>query len=627
MRKSDTQQTSANNLHYSNDSTSALSPTSFYSKTNYVSPLDRGNESLSVTKDSKTCNLRRDASTAQKIMTRKQKYIKGMVKDVKIPSFHRFLENAAMRSAESASPRTPTKSSLCSSLEGSPASATGEEHTLPASLPLTTTNNKFFKNKTCASSSDYIKHYCSKKLSNRSKIAKSSPKSRNCEKSDRDQVPSASITFNDTSMQTGGKIKCRFAGDTTLPHPKKQRVDIDISCREKPDHNNQGDLVESSSDGIIESSDNIKHSTTNETTSSQSIENFSDKFIAMADTVKSKPADGTVLSQHNKQKNKIGASAPYSPDLFSQALRSQSSSARTDVSISTAEQPVKLFPIFMNSSPRTLQNNKSPLSKSSSPCSSASSSPSRFLTIPTLGGKIPRSQQKAAASKDDYEQMTLDVGQKKIGATQCDTCGMVYSFASAEDEAVHVKFHQHFLLSLRFPGWKKERVLRNYSDGRVIMILNEDPKYCHKKLDDIRSIVDTDLGFHDASVPSARKQHQKTLLFISEQKIVGCCIAEHIEKGYRMLSGSPQKVDDKRALCCSTESEPAQCGINRIWVLTSHRRKQIATRLIDCLRDHFLFGCSLKRDCIAFSDPTPNGRAFASKYMKTSKFMVYKYDN
>ena len=39
-----------------------------------------------------------------------------------------------------------------------------------------------------------------------------------------------------------------------------------------------------------------------------------------------------------------------------------------------------------------------------------------------------------------------------------------------------------------------------------------------------------------------------------------------------------------RPWCCSTHPERARVGISRIWVHASHRRKKIATQLLDCVR-------------------------------------------
>lgn len=75
---------------------------------------------------------------------------------------------------------------------------------------------------------------------------------------------------------------------------------------------------------------------------------------------------------------------------------------------------------------------------------------------------------------------------------------------------------------------------------------------------------------------------------------------------------------------CSVATMPAICGVNRIWTLATHRRKKIATRLVECMRTRFYYGCEIRKDQIAFSDPTPDGRRFAIKYSETEEFLVYK---
>lgn len=126
-------------------------------------------------------------------------------------------------------------------------------------------------------------------------------------------------------------------------------------------------------------------------------------------------------------------------------------------------------------------------------------------------------------------------------------------------------------------------------------------------------------------------------------------------------------MERHRAWCCSTVPEPALCGISRIWVFSLARRRSIATRMLDAVRylhghyypnkpgsvmwspdvfrhmsetctvpsihsvslgifrSRFIFGSHLTIDEIAFSDPTPDGRLFATKYCNTPAFLVYNF--
>ncbi|XP_074843444.1 N-acetyltransferase ESCO1 [Carettochelys insculpta] len=238
------------------------------------------------------------------------------------------------------------------------------------------------------------------------------------------------------------------------------------------------------------------------------------------------------------------------------------------------------------------------------------------------------------AGKDD-KQLIIDAGQKRFGAISCNICGMLYTASNPEDETQHLLFHNQFISAVKYVGWKKERILAEYPDGKIIMVLPDDPKYALKKVEEIREMVDNDLGFQQA--PLKCYSRTKTLLFISnDKKVAGCLIAEHIQSGYRVIeekipeaSSENEKIifERQKAWCCSTSPEPAICGISRIWVFSMMRRKRIASRMIECLRGNFIYGSYLKKEEIAFSDPTPDGKLFATQYCGTGQFLVYNFVN
>ncbi|XP_047205286.1 uncharacterized protein LOC124857833 [Girardinichthys multiradiatus] len=232
----------------------------------------------------------------------------------------------------------------------------------------------------------------------------------------------------------------------------------------------------------------------------------------------------------------------------------------------------------------------------------------------------------------DKDGTQTDAGQKHFGPEACGVCGMLYSAANAEDESQHLLFHNQFISAVKYVGWKKERIMAEYPDGKIILVLPDDPKYALKKVEEIREMVDNDLGFQQ--VETKCPSQTKTFLFISiDKKVAGCLIAEHIQEGYRVIEEAPpegsegEKVmfERQRAWCCSTTPEPAICGISRIWVVGMMRRRAVATRLIECLRNNFIYGSYLSKDEIAFSDPTPDGKLFATHYFGTSQFLVYNF--
>ncbi|KAK3763624.1 hypothetical protein RRG08_057044 [Elysia crispata] len=252
----------------------------------------------------------------------------------------------------------------------------------------------------------------------------------------------------------------------------------------------------------------------------------------------------------------------------------------------------KLFPVFMRRS-------------------------ARLASTPAQSKRSPASKAVIASPKDpNQEQMILDAGQKRFGATQCPVCSMVYCHADPEDEAAHSKFHKRLLEVLKYPGWKNPRVLQEYPEdlGKVIMVMVDDPKHMRKKVDEVNQVMARELGFPDNPNSFVNRQ-QKVFLYVYEKEIAGCCVAEPIKQGYRILPGDMDKTETSglRPWRCSDTPEAAFVGISRLWVSAGRRKSGVATKLVDCVRQWFDYGTLTPHHRLAFSDPTPDGRMFAQK--------------
>lgn len=252
-------------------------------------------------------------------------------------------------------------------------------------------------------------------------------------------------------------------------------------------------------------------------------------------------------------------------------------------------------------------------------------------TTTTATRTTPKLRKKTMKNKvgTPKEQMYIDVGQKDFGHVKCDTCGMVYTKSQEEDEEHHAKYHQRIVQKLKFKGWKNERVVEEFPDGRIVAIHHSDYFMHLKKLNEIREVVDAELGFASTQKQDLN-QDERAYLFISSKKVVGCVIAVPVTKGYPIIPESNTADNEKgngeatQSWCCSTESVKALCGISRIWVFSKTRRQKIATRLVECIRRDFLYGCIIEKKNLAFSDPTPNGRVFAENYIGKKDVLVFR---
>jgi ESCO1/2 acetyl-transferase len=98
-------------------------------------------------------------------------------------------------------------------------------------------------------------------------------------------------------------------------------------------------------------------------------------------------------------------------------------------------------------------------------------------------------------------------------------------------------------------------------------------------------------------------------LYIQNKQILGCLVAEDIDKANRML--------DMPEALCSEEFFPALCGISRIWTAQSARRKGVASRLVDSLRFVFLF--IKPQNCFIFLHVFPGRTSFLSKLLRQKR--------
>ena len=122
----------------------------------------------------------------------------------------------------------------------------------------------------------------------------------------------------------------------------------------------------------------------------------------------------------------------------------------------------------------------------------------------------------------------------------------------------------------------------------------------------------------------------KVFLYLVGDRCAGLCLAERIRNASKVVGvpeiASSEKEPGARSSAISVEEErhPALLGISRIWTSKSHRRKGIASALLDCARGSFFYGIEVPRDMVAFSQPSENGGKLAeSWYGEKSGWLVY----
>lgn len=116
------------------------------------------------------------------------------------------------------------------------------------------------------------------------------------------------------------------------------------------------------------------------------------------------------------------------------------------------------------------------------------------------------------------------------------------------------------------------------------------------------------------------------LLVSGNKRVIGCVIAEMIEKAFEIVSDgrNGEKGEILETVVCSKQPLPAKIGISRIWTLSSQRRKGIGRKLLDVVRENMCEGIVVPKKQVAMTQPTSQGRMFATKYFEKSNFLVYQ---
>ncbi|KAL1595525.1 hypothetical protein SLS59_008162 [Nothophoma quercina] len=250
------------------------------------------------------------------------------------------------------------------------------------------------------------------------------------------------------------------------------------------------------------------------------------------------------------------------------------------------------------------------------------------------------------SKKKRMVQMQLDlVGQHRKA---CKTCGMEYIPSNAEDVALHKKFH-----AVNFGGVDctkamverlRQKQIWSGGEGSFIAVVGRrDAITLRNKASDVLKVVNTELAavpisdeelWSQTTLSASTKASQedtttsekcdrfKAYLHIRGQKCVAACLAERIQEAYTVLaqdetseqSTQPLADSQSSSISVSTTADTVLLGISRIWVSNQFRKQGLARRLLDSTRSDFMYGLTVEKHLIAFSQPTESGGKLARKY-------------
>lgn len=271
--------------------------------------------------------------------------------------------------------------------------------------------------------------------------------------------------------------------------------------------------------------------------------------------------------------------------------------------------------------------------------------------------------------KSKAQQMYLDFGQASFGKRSiCSICNTLIVHGLEEDESQHEKVCKEYKYGVSFQI-KNVRIIYDFSklglsssmfrdddkeNGYIVEIRPSDSVTLRRKVLDVKRIVDQELGFAilgSASTSSSSQDDttsnqnileseergktfdQKTVyLYIENKRVVGFCSVHVITKAYELMDikSQHQNVDlsqstRNEAYTRSNTPTKAIIGVHQLWVHTSHRKKSIASKLVDAARSKLVFGMYVPHNLVAFSSPTMDGAKFAKRYCDPDPPLVYDF--
>lgn len=272
-------------------------------------------------------------------------------------------------------------------------------------------------------------------------------------------------------------------------------------------------------------------------------------------------------------------------------------------------------------------------------------------------------------------QMQIDLG-GDIRKT-CPGCGMDYIPSNVEDAALHKTFHARNMRGIhlgtafvaKFQGvgrvWTPRAQHRSSKSERAGLVLIVDRKSSpaeRVKAQMALEVVNAELSATDIdearlwsqvsraqltkadrsvegtssaqSPPSSSSTHAnpdrfKMYLYVIDGRCAGLCLAERISDAYEVIedrtTSSASSPGAKTSPTHSSSSvsvdeapRPAILGVSRIWTSTAYRRQGIATRLLECAQRTFVYGLTLSKQAMAFSQPSESGKYLAERWFGAS---------
>lgn len=223
----------------------------------------------------------------------------------------------------------------------------------------------------------------------------------------------------------------------------------------------------------------------------------------------------------------------------------------------------------------------------------------------------------------------------------CKECGMTFFKHIQKDRAVHITYHGDFMNGLPWEKSDKDSVSAQFTvkeasnKGSYITLTAQIFSVSHGsasvgRVEQILAMVNRELSAPEASglwkLATETAVQGRAFVVVVANRAVGLCVTEPILDS---ASQSRWMVFETQQTVPNQVNKQIKLGVSRIWVAPKWRRTGLARRLLEAVQRNTVYGITLGRGEIAFSQPSFAGGLLAKSFNgvkhKSGKILVPVY--
>lgn len=238
--------------------------------------------------------------------------------------------------------------------------------------------------------------------------------------------------------------------------------------------------------------------------------------------------------------------------------------------------------------------------------------------------------------REKLVQLTLDLGQPIN--TSCRQCGMNYHPSDPSDVTVHKRFHAKSVGGVDVSSTLRlSRVVWRAGNGNdYIAVVDRRSSAAEKrKTKEVLELVESELSaaeIPDKDLWTSTDRYRFYLYIVlrvgGAGKCVGLLLTERIDTGYPVVDSRFRNgVGSSANVVLELENKrKAVMGVSRVWTCLTNRGNGVARTLLDTACETFVYGMTVRKELVAFSQPTESGERLARSWFSGSRVAVTRGD-